>query len=165
MSISSLANYLSLRRRGFSNYHINRSEIKTDDVMGIGNHNHVACLFIGTRQVISCGVNYNHSDICSIHAEQNAISQLPMRKSKKLKRINLLVIRTSKSGKLNNSKPCLHCIKTMNSKTPKYGYKIHYVYFSTNDGSIQKIKLSELNRCTDVHISSFYRRKMKNNLI
>lgn len=164
MSITSLANYLSLRRRGFSNYHINQSEIKPDILLGLGNHNHMACLFRGT-QVLSSGMNYHVSESSTIHAEQNAISRLPRRRSsKKLKRVNLLVVRTSKSGKLNNSRPCLHCIETMMSKTPVYGYKIHYVYFSTNDGSIQKIKLSELNLCTENHISSFYRRRIRKHL-
>eukprot|EP00734_Pompholyxophrys_sp_LG126_P000049 Pompholyxophrys_sp_v1_NODE_2_length_20472_cov_5.132586.p14 type:complete len:166 gc:universal NODE_2_length_20472_cov_5.132586:16446-15949(-) len=163
MSITSLANYLSLRRRGFSNYHINQSEMKTDNGLALGNHNHMACLFVGT-QVLSCGMNYHVSESSTIHAEQSAISRLPRRRSKKLKRINLLVVRTSKSGKLNNSRPCLHCINTMVSKTPVYGYKIHYVYFSTNDGSIQKTKLSDLHRCTENHVSSFYRRRIRKHL-
>jgi cytidine deaminase len=160
MSITYLANYLSLRRRGISDYHINQSEIKPNIGLGFGNHNHMACLFIGT-QVISSGMNYQINDTSTIHAEQNAISKLPRRSSRKLKRVNLLVVRTSKSGKLNNSRPCLHCIKSMMSKTPLYGYKIHYVYFSTDDGSIQKIKLSELNLCKENHISSFYRRRLR----
>jgi cytidine deaminase len=160
MSITYLANYLSLRRRGFSDYHINQSETTPNVVLG--NHNHMACLFIKT-QILSLGINHQTNESSTIHAEQSAISRLPRRRSKKLKRINLLVVRTSKSGKLNNSRPCLHCIKSMMSKTPIYGYKIHYVYFSTDDGSIQKMKLSELNLCKENHISSFYRRRLRKN--
>jgi cytidine deaminase len=160
MSIISLANYLSLRRRGFSNYHIKQSILRNDIVLGLGNHNHMACVFVGT-QIISCGMNYHNSETSTVHAEQNAISKLPKRNSKKLKRVNLLVVRTSKSGKLNNSRPCLHCIRSMTRTTPKYGYKIHHVYFSTNDGSIQKLKLSQLHLCKENHVSSFYRKRIR----
>lgn len=157
MSITYLANYLSLRRRGFSDYNINQSENIPN--IALGTHNHMACLFI-KNQILSLGFNHQTNESSTIHAEQNAISKLPVRRSKKLKRINLLVVRTSKSGKLNNSRPCLHCIRSMTAKTPLYGYKIHYVYFSTDDGSIKKTKLSELTQCKENHISSFYRKRL-----
>ena len=106
----------------------------------------------------------SHKNIGTTHAERDAISKLPFRKSKKCKKINILVIRTTKIGTLSNSKPCYHCIMDMINITPKYGYKINNVYYSTDDGSITKTKLSELYKSGDYHYSSFHRvSKMCNN--
>jgi deoxycytidylate deaminase len=89
----------------------------------------------------------------TIHAEEDAIRKLPFRKNKKKIEIDLLVIRINKNGKLLNSKPCSNCLKKM--KNIK-GYKIKYVHYSTENGTIVTQKLSDLLQDTNVHISYFF---------
>jgi hypothetical protein len=45
---------------------------------------------------------------------------------------------------------------------PKRGYKINYVYYSTEEGTITKVKLSELHNKGDFHYSAYY--KFRNRL-
>lgn len=120
---------------------------------------------ISVFYTISLGINSykNHTKTngASVHAEHDAITRLPVRKSRKLKRINILVIKTSKTGKLGNSKPCYNCIMHMLNLAPKYGYKINYVYYSNDNGDIEKIKLSELYSRGDFHYSAYYKFKNK----
>ena len=69
--------------------------------------------------VLSVGINYYKSSRtdCSTHAEINAIDKLPtLKRSKRLVRIDILVIRTSASGVLGMSKPCSKCISDMFNK-------------------------------------------------
>lgn len=54
------------------------------------------------------------------------------------KKYRLLVLKFSKNGELSDSKPCLDCKKRMMEK----GFT--EVYFSTSDGTIEKIKLKDL---------------------
>jgi len=94
----------------------------------------------------------------TIHAEHDAINKLPIIKNKKkLKKINILIIKTSPTGLLGNSKPCYHCIQKMLHLLPKRGYKMDDVYYTDKEGMIQKIKFNKLVHEKDVHISSYYR--------
>lgn len=55
---------------------------------------------------------------------------------------SLLVVRVSRlTGELVNSKPCQNCLNTMK----KMGIAV--VYFSNNDGEIEKFKVSDLDDC------------------
>ncbi len=70
----------------------------------------------------------------SIHAEVNCIKNI-----KKLrKKYRLLVLKFNKQGELVDSKPCSHCRETMIRK----GFTD--VYYSTNEGIIEKSKLKNL---------------------
>ena len=97
----------------------------------------------------------------TIHAEHDAISKLPNRNKKSLKKINILVIRTTKTGKLSSSKPCYNCIMDMLHIPPKRGYRINWVYYSNEDESISRIKLSELYNSGDYHYSAYYKYRNK----
>jgi cytidine deaminase len=122
--------------------------------------------------VIFCGNTYplkilsygkNHYSIPSkfektTHAEVDAINKLkPRNKTNNIKSVNICIIKTSKTGKLGNSKPCFNCIVNMIELPPKKGYKIEWVYFSTKTGTIDKYKLSKLFETGNYHVSSFYR--------
>ena len=90
------------------------------------------------------------------HAEENAIRKLPpLPRHKKLKRVDLLVIRANKVT-IGNSKPCFHCLLKMKS-LPSKGYIIERVFFSTCDGSILAYKLDELLYSESQHFSAYYR--------
>lgn len=48
------------------------------------------------------GVNVEHNDIHKLK---------PLQRNKRLKNVNMIVVRFSKNKKLQNSKPCADCIK------------------------------------------------------
>jgi len=92
-----------------------------------------------------------------IHAEHDAINKLkPLYRKKKLESINIIVIRFSKNNKLQNSKPCANCIKTMKILPEKKGYKIKNIYYSNENGQIIKTNLTNLEK-EELHFTRYYR--------
>jgi hypothetical protein len=111
--------------------------------------------------VLSVGINYYKSSRtdCSTHAERNAIDKLPtLKRSKRLVRIDILVIRTSVSGVLGMSKPCSKCISDMSIYPKRKGYAINNIYYSNEDGEIIRTNLVSLIDEDDKHVSRYYRR-------
>ena len=93
----------------------------------------------------------------TIHAEDCAIRNLqPLPKNKKYNRINIIIIRTSKTGVLGNSKPCLHCIMRLYKNLPEKGYILNKVYYTDSNGNIQQVRLADLMDDKDKHVSMFY---------
>lgn len=119
---------------------------------------------IGVLNVLSYGENYYkpHPVLeTTVHAEHDAIINLPTRpRNLRRKKVDILIIKTSKTGCLGMSKPCAHCISIMTDIAPKKGYKIERVYYSTEDGVITYNKLGELISDPDMHISKFYKSRM-----
>jgi len=111
--------------------------------------------------VLSYGVNkYNNKrGVGTTHAEIDAINHLPPRKKsgKMLINIDLLVIRTSHMGKIGMSKPCLHCILSMQVLPNRKGYKIKNIYYSNEAGDIIHTTLDNLINCKDFHLSRYYK--------
>lgn len=94
------------------------------------------------------------------HAESNALSKLIKNKNKnKLISVDLLVIKTDKTLRLKNSKPCFKCIEHM-AKLPLYGYRMRYVYYTDVNGIIVKTNFNNLYHDNDVHISQRFRYKV-----
>lgn len=93
----------------------------------------------------------------SVHAEHHAIERLPppQKKLRHLKRLDILVIRVSRSGLFGNSKPCMHCISLLAEKLPEKGYSLADVYYTDASGGIQKTKLNELCDDASPHVSTF----------
>ena len=93
-----------------------------------------------------------------IHAEHDAINKLkPLKRKKHLQNINMLVIRLTKSNKLQSSKPCANCIETIKTLPEKKGYRIKNIYYSDENGEIVKSSLRSLEN-EDLHYSRFFRR-------
>lgn len=93
-----------------------------------------------------------------IHAEHDAIRKLhPLRRAKKLETIHILVVRLSKTNKLQSSKPCFKCINMMKDLPQKFGYKIQNVYYSDTHENIVKTTLCKLDN-EDKHYGKRYRR-------
>jgi len=94
----------------------------------------------------------------TIHAEINAINNLVRHSANKkhLIKIDLLVIRTSNTGKIGMSKPCIKCIIDLSTLPPKKGYVLKNIYYSGSDGSIIKTNLKSLIETKDFHISRYY---------
>lgn len=122
--------------------------------------NHIAVVLRG-NSIISIGVNSYKSATETIHAECSAIDKLPNNKGKN-KKVDILVIRTSFSRKLGNSKPCIMCLDHMyNYAATMKGYKINNVYYSDECGNIQTKKLNHLIFNDKLHLSKMQR---KNNI-
>ena len=99
-----------------------------------------------------------------IHAEHDALLKLIPNKKRKLKNINLLVIRVSGKNKLQSSKPCNNCIQMMKKLSIKKGYKIQNVYYSDNNENIIKTTLYALDN-EEKHYSRYYKfRKTESSL-
>jgi cytidine deaminase len=96
-----------------------------------------------------------------IHAEYDAINRLrPLKRKKHLQNINILVVRLSKNNKLQSSKPCANCIKTMKILPEKKGYRIRNIYYSNENGDIVTSSLKNLDN-EELHYSRFFRKNKK----
>ena len=90
-----------------------------------------------------------------IHAEHNALTKLkPLKIKKKLEPINILVIRLSKTNKIQSSKPCINCIQVMDFLPEKKGYKLQNIYYSESSGNIIKTTLNNL-KMEEPHYSKY----------
>lgn len=69
----------------------------------------------------------------SIHAEVNCLKNIKFRK-----KYRLLVLKFNKQGELRDSKPCSQCKEYIKKK----GFK--EVYYSTNEGTIEKSKIDDM---------------------
>lgn len=93
----------------------------------------------------------------TIHAEANALMKLPhLPRKSRLKRVDLLVVRTSREGAMGCSKPCVHCINLMKNKLPEKGYTLHRVYYSDKGGDIVSMTFQKLID-EEGHVSRFYK--------
>jgi hypothetical protein len=108
--------------------------------------------------ILSYGVN-QMGDSNSIHAEQDAIRKLkPLRRKRHLEPIHMLVIRISGTNKIQSSKPCAKCVKTMSILPQTMGYKLKNIYYSNADGEIIKTNLHKLTT-SEQHYSKMYLHK------
>lgn len=125
----------------------------------LGGYKHAALVF-NKRSTLSYGQNYllsKNSAYNSVHAEHDAIINLPVNEKKHAKKVDILVIRASRTGKLGMSRPCDHCVRIMNELARQKGYYISNVYYSTNDGTIIKEKLMNISG----YKSGFFRLRNK----
>lgn len=114
---------------------------------------HIACCFTGTKNIrtLSFGQNYfpiqseNYKiPTCSIHAERDAINKLP--KLRKKIKVDMLVLRFTRTKKLTISMPCHKCINNMQNLFPKKGYIVKNIYYSDYDGTIRKTNVNKLSK-------------------
>jgi cytidine deaminase len=90
-------------------------------------------LAVGTNSNIKFGF------MPSTHAEVDAIGKIKNKKNKP-KKLDIVVVRFTKSGALTESRPCYHCLCFMEKCT----LDIRDVYYSTSEGTIVKEKLSDM---------------------
>lgn len=155
-------------------------------VCNCNNSHHIACVLnekdgrkiiksktnIVKHKILAYGINKYTSQqinlsthIQTIHAEIDAINNLIFlkKKSKKLKKINILVIRTNSIGKIGMSKPCLKCIIEMSILSKKKGYKIKNILFSDQNEQIQSITLKKILNEQDYYISKYDKKNNRYN--
>ncbi len=105
----------------------------------------------GKKVVIGRSNTISQYNTPTTHAEIDAINKTP---HYYLKRgINLCVFSFTTDGKLRSSRPCFHCLQTLSR------YNIRYVYYSTEDGDIQKEKFDKMIESELTTISSGMRRR------
>ncbi len=103
---------------------------------------------------------YKYDHISSVHAEANAIKKLQsLPRQRRPKKIDLMVVRVSCSGKLGSSKPCLHCIVKMYRELPIKGYNLEDVYYTDSEGVICCKKFIELLDDDTPHVSKYYKER------
>jgi cytidine deaminase len=93
----------------------------------------------------------------SRHAETDAIDHLPSNNNNRIITLNLVVIRVNIDGTLKNSKPCAHCLMHLTTLTHARRYRVKYVYYSDNNGSIVRKKLSELMDDDNMYVTRRFR--------
>ncbi|MCH9715601.1 MAG: hypothetical protein K0U52_00740 [Gammaproteobacteria bacterium] len=80
----------------------------------------------------------------TIHAEQDLMRKLyrmfKRRKLVSVRKVDILVIRLSSSGKLGMSRPCSECVKTLKHSPVPIGK----VYYSSREGNIVAEKFLDL---------------------
>ena len=79
--------------------------------------------------------NYSNT---SIHAEVDATNKLPFKKI--YGKVDLFVIRMSKTGKLSESRPCLACLNYMR----RMRINIKHVYYSSKTGDIIRENFNDM---------------------
>lgn len=98
---------------------------------------------------------YSYRGFNSTHAEMDVINKLDLHYYKRNRiKLDLYVVRVSKSGNIAESKPCMHCIKTM----IKSELNIKNVYYSNSNGEIVKTTLYELYMMDSQYITRGARR-------
>jgi len=93
----------------------------------------------------------------TIHAEDDAINRLPQRCSKKLKKINLIVIRSNIGGSVGNSRPCSKCVECLFYKLPLRGYILDRIHYSSKGGVIISQKFSRFIDESEHHVTKLMR--------
>lgn len=88
-----------------------------------------------------------------VHAEENAIDNLPVNNKKPI-HVSLLVVKLSNDC-FSNSTPCRTCVEKI-LKAKNRGYIISKIYYSDVNGNIVKIKLDEIDKLESKY-SSYYR--------
>lgn len=112
-------------------------------------HIFVHLLINAVLNVINTGQNSNIKSFRSCnHAEIDALrAYFNIKHIKKEKKINFIVIRINKNGKLCESSPCVDCCLKLKSHI-----NINNIFYSTKDEKIIKIKFNKY--CRDVsHVS------------
>jgi cytidine deaminase len=109
---------------------------------------------------ISTGINNQRSyfGINSTHAEVDAVTKIIDHKNLPRK-MDLFVIRLSKTGELGESRPCLHCLKILR----RSGMCFKWIYYSTSQQTIVRDSFSNLI-CSKSYISKGQRQLSKKNI-
>lgn len=96
----------------------------------------------------------------STHAEIDALAEVRRiyGGTKRIQRLNLLIVRFTRNGTIGCAKPCFHCMKQLREATY---VNIQKVYYSDKSGNIICEKFSALAESNDHYISSGYRYRMK----
>jgi hypothetical protein len=116
-----------------------------------GSFNHIACLISENNDFpLIIGLNSDKSQFSNktikTHAEIDAIKKIRYYKRCNIiknNKMDLIVLRVNKFGKLCLSAPCYHCTCFLNSKKTKKIIKINKIYFSNENETITSFKFQD----------------------
>lgn len=86
----------------------------------------------------------------------DALTKLKYRKDLP-RNVDIMVVRFAKTGVLGSSRPCAHCLESLN----RSNLSIKYVYYSTCDGTIVKEKFNNMQDESITYVSSGIRKGWK----
>lgn len=96
-----------------------------------------------------------HAEIASFQKYCFKTNYSYSKKPKRLPRVNIFVIRLTSKNEIKNSRPCYHCIQTLN----RLNIIIDRVYYSDNGGNIVCEKFRDMKDSTENKVTSGYRRR------
>lgn len=111
---------------------------------------------VGKKPIIGENYEAKTPKAPSIHAEVDAITKLLTQPTKLPKKVDLLVIRLSKTGVYGSSRPCFHCLKMLDGCK----VKINFVYYSTAEGTIVRERFNQMMNSDLTYVSLGNRRRM-----
>jgi cytidine deaminase len=98
------------------------------------------------KKAFGNNIDFPYFGFRSRHAEMDVLQKMNVKYYKKNHiKIDLYVIRLTKTGELAESKPCKHCIKMLASS----GINFKWIYYSTNDKTIIRISFHQLLQMND----------------
>lgn len=117
---------------------------------------------IVTSQKLVCAENYPvpGNGKKSVHAEGNALKKF-LRMRNAPRKIDILVIRFSKSGKLGMSRPCRNCLMRLTYASRKFGFCIKNIYYSNAQGTISVEKFPTMLESDLTYVSSGFNRSRR----
>lgn len=144
---------------------------KNKEIHHNSKYKHAAVVFLHNNPYSILSYGYNniryycpkHNQGTSIHAEVQAMLSLKINTSNKKININMLVIRYS-AEELNISKPCQNCVDSIKKYAEMKNYCINVIYYSDEQGYIQKISYNKLSQTT-THISKFHRKLIREKIL
>jgi hypothetical protein len=102
--------------------------------------------------------HYSTGIFPTVHAEDDAVNKLPvLKRNRRLKKVDLLVIRANAGGTVGNSRPCDRCIKALEIKLPKKGYTLDTLYYTDKGGILIKKKFAHVVLEEDHHVSKYFK--------
>lgn len=78
-------------------------------------------------------------------------------REKRLKKIDIMVVRSNIGGTVGNSKPCVRCLKSLTELLPKKGYILDTVYYTTQGGLLESRKLTHLIQEDQPHVPKYFK--------
>jgi ribosomal protein L28 len=75
--------------------------------------------------------------IKTIHAEVDTVNNLKYNRSKRHKKVNFFVMRVDKNGNVCNSKPCVHCMRTVKQQLKFKGYHCQGIWYTNQLGEYE----------------------------
>ncbi len=104
------------------------------------------CIAVINGKIVARGHNSHYKvpfdkQICtSCHAEQDVLKNIIKNiKNPYTTKINIYIVRCKKDGGFTQSEPCLNCHNQMKK------FNIKYIIYSTEDGNLDKLLLSDFN--------------------
>lgn len=111
------------------------------------------------KKIIGTGVNYNLQPHGSVHAEMDAFRTIQKNNQKIPKKIYVFVTRftlINDTIHLKLSKPCMHCIKYMQSVSRMKNYTIQKIFYTDEQQNLVSTNIHHLMH-EKPYISSYFR--------